>query len=134
MKTATVVLAVWCLMAGSYYQQMLVIKELNRSHSEELARYTNLTMRVTAYTASTRECDKDPGVTAINKEAKPGITVAVSRDRAYMLNKSIWIEGLGVWHVTDVMNKRYDNSIDILVKHREIATAWGVQKRRVVQI
>jgi 3D (Asp-Asp-Asp) domain-containing protein len=81
---------------------------------------------VTTYTASVRETDSTPLITASGfkldslNPAKHKI-IAVSRDlkkewkfgtRVKILNAGIYN---GIYHIQDVMNKRFKNRIDILI-------------------
>jgi 3D (Asp-Asp-Asp) domain-containing protein len=81
---------------------------------------------VTTYTASTNETDSTPLITASGfkldslNPAKHRI-IAVSRDlknkwkfgtRVKILNAGIYN---GIYHIQDVMNKRFKNRIDILI-------------------
>lgn len=131
-KSSIIILLVWGLFAYHDLNVQKNHKNEIQKYEEELSGYKNFVLTVTAYTANENECDSTPDKTAINTKPIPGYTVAVSRDLSYMLGREIWIEGLGVWHVNDVMNKRYDSRVDIVVKDKDIAKAWGKQERRVV--
>lgn len=131
-KISIIVLFMWSLFVINDLNIQKIHEQEIQKYQSELSGYKNFILTVTAYTVSENECDSTPDKTAINTKPIPGHTVAVSRDLSYMLGKEIWIEGLGVWHVNDVMNKRYDSRIDIVVKNKEIAKAWGKRERRVV--
>lgn len=81
---------------------------------------------VTCYQPVKAQCDSQPLVTAdgsnINlKHLKSGKIkwCAISRDLLWMFPKDkpkrIWIEGMGVYEVRDVMNKRFKHRVDILL-------------------
>lgn len=93
---------------------------------------TKLVFKVTKYTASKAECDSTPNRTAIMKKPIVGRTVAVSHDYAHMLGKSVWIEGIGVFVVEDLMSKKHKKTIDILTASKADAKKFGRQDRRVV--
>lgn len=86
---------------------------------------------VTAYTASVNECNEDPENTAIMTRPIPGWTVAVSRDlleEGWTFGKKIWIEGLGVREIGDLMNNRYEGRIDVLMAKKGNAKRFGLKR------
>lgn len=88
---------------------------------------------ITAYSPSIDETDNTPNQTAIMENPVVGYTCAVSRDLKYLLGKRIYIEGLGVFRVNDLMNKRYTKRIDLCM-NKGSAVKFGVQKHSVVII
>ena len=81
---------------------------------------------VTCYQPVKSQCDSKPLVTAdgssINlRHLKSGKIkwCAVSRDLLWMFPKNkpkrVWIEGMGIYDVKDVMNKRFSHRVDILL-------------------
>ncbi|MFW6121249.1 MAG: 3D domain-containing protein [Petrotogales bacterium] len=92
----------------------------------------NLT--ITAYTAREQETNSNPEQTATMEKPVPGWTVAVSQDLKGWLGKRIYIEGLGVFKVNDLMNGRYTNRVDILKPTVAQANKFGKQKREVVLV
>lgn len=88
---------------------------------------------VTAYSPSIEETDNTPNQTAIMESPVIGYTCAVSRDLKYLLGKRIYIEGLGVFMVNDLMNERYDKRVDLCMD-KENAIKFGVQKHNIVII
>ncbi len=91
-------------------------------------------LRLTAYTASPQECDKDVRNTAIMQPPKPGWTVAVSRDLKGWLGKRVYIEGFGIQLVNDLMHPRHVQAVDILVGNVAQAKTVGVQKNVLVTL
>ena len=87
---------------------------------------------VSAYTATREECNDDPENTAIMEIPRPGGTVAVSRDLKYMLGKDVYIAGLGVRRVNDLMGSGYKGRMDIVMGSKEEARVWGVKELMVV--
>ena len=90
-------------------------------------------LTVTAYTPSTDECDMDPNITASMQKVRPG-TVAVSRDlfnQGWVFGKKIYIEGYGIFEITDLMNKRWIERIDIVMFSKKEAKKFGVKQRKV---
>lgn len=72
---------------------------------------------VTCYNSISHQTDKTPFITAINHKVGPG-QVAVSRDllqSGFIFKRKVWLEGLGVFTITDIMNSRIKNTIDIWV-------------------
>jgi len=85
---------------------------------------------VTAYTASKRECDTDPGNTATMETPVPGWTAAVSRDLlrdGWVFGSRVWIEGVGVFEISDVMHSRFERRIDVLVGTKKQARKFGAK-------
>lgn len=85
---------------------------------------------VTAYTPAKRETNSNPGHTAVLWQPKPGM-IAVSRDllrNGWAFGSKVYIEGLGVFFVGDLMNKRHKGSIDVLLFNREAARVFGRKK------
>lgn len=93
---------------------------------------TDKILTVTAYTATPEECNNDPFHTALMTRPSPGRTVAVSWDLMDWLGKEVYIEGIGVRKVEDLMHPRWTNRIDIMVPYVEDAQEFGVQERQVV--
>jgi len=112
-----------------------IIKELKQENFRLRAENKLLTRRLKAltvhkvtvifYTLSKNECDNTPYVNAIGKRPVIGRDVAVSRDLIYLLGKYVYIEGFGVRKVTDLMNPRFKNRVDILVGNKMQARRLG---------
>jgi len=85
-----------------------------RYHKPRVSKLT-----VTAYSLRHKECDNDLKHTALMRKPIPGFTAAISRDNLHLLGKKVYVEGYGVWKVTDVMNERYSNRIDLLMPTKE---------------
>ena len=98
---------------------------------ENCGRHTLMELEITAYTVSSDETDDDPGMTALMRKPVVGRTVAVSRDLAGLLGCEIWIEGLGMFWVEDLMNSRYTHRVDVLMGTKAEAMEWGLQRRNV---
>ncbi len=89
---------------------------------------------ITAYTARKQETNNDPNNTAIMETPMPGQSIAVSRDLQFMLGKRVYIPGYGVRRVNDLMNSRYEKSIDILVSSVSEARKIGKKKGYIILI
>lgn len=93
---------------------------------------TAIKARITAYTSSPAETDSTPGRTAIMEKPIPGWTCAVSRDLAHWLGGRVWIEGVGVRRVNDLMNERFKRRVDVLVGKPKDAASVTADERKVV--
>jgi len=87
---------------------------------------------VTAYTNRVSETNSDPGRTAILEAPKAGWTCAVSRDLMHWLGGKVYIEGIGVRRVNDLMNRRFTGSLDLYMGKVKDAVRFGKQRRQVV--
>ncbi|WP_243544912.1 3D domain-containing protein [Pseudodesulfovibrio tunisiensis] len=93
---------------------------------------------VTAYNPTTGQCDEDPLVAASMRKVRTG-TVAVSRDlfdQGWVFGKKIRIEGLGIFEINDLMNKRFTNRIDIFMWDEGQARQFGkrISKAALLEI
>ena len=91
-----------------------------------------LNVTVTAYTPRAQETDSTPQFTAIMSRSRPGYTAAVSCDLINYLGRKIYIEGIGVFKLEDVMNRRYRQRIDLMFGSVKAAREFGVKKLKVV--
>lgn len=85
---------------------------------------------LTCYQPVKKQCDNEPLVTADGSKInlhhlKRGNIkwCAISRDLLYLFPKNkpkrVFIEGYGVYEVKDVMNKRFNHRIDILIHPKD---------------
>lgn len=112
-------------LSGLFYKFIV----LNHKSIQNLQR--KLTVTVTAYSARPEETDDTPFHTAANQRVRPG-SVAVSRDlfdSGWVFGKKVYIKGLGVYTINDLMAARKRNHIDIFIGDTEEARNFGVQKR-----
>jgi len=100
---------------------------------ENLSKKYSWKVTLTGYTNAQDECNSDNWNTAIMEKPVVGWTVAVSQDLKCLLGKRIYVEGFGVRYVNDLMNKRFTNSIDILVATKKQAIK-KIGKRTNVEI
>ena len=91
-----------------------------------------ITATVTAYTARPCETNDDPMHTATMERPKAGWTCAVSRDLMHWLGGRVYIEGVGVRRVNDLMNERFARRVDIFCGTVKEARAFGTQSRQAV--
>jgi 3D (Asp-Asp-Asp) domain-containing protein len=93
-----------------------------------LADKYNRAVTITAYTARSRECDATPNKTAMMIKPRPGRTIAVSRDLfddGWTFGRSVYIAGLGVFVIEDLMHRRHTRGIDILMGSAREANKFG---------
>ena len=104
---------------------MLLEIIFNRQMSE-FDIYSNDCVTVTAYSASEDETDANPDKTADMTNSRVGL-LAVSRDMLDYLNygQIVILPPFGVFRVSDTMNKRYTNTVDILHSSKASAYAFG---------
>lgn len=74
-----------------------------------------ITVTVTAYEPKTSQTDSTPHLTCLNKPVKPG-TIAVSRDllSRFYFGEDVYLEGLGVYKIADVMHPRWRKRVDVV--------------------
>lgn len=85
-------------------------------------------VKISFYTACKKECDSTPNKTAFGCKPVVKRTVAVSRSlkRKLKPKQRIYIEGVGVRHVEDLMSSRVKgDQIDVLVDSRKKAFKLG---------
>jgi 3D (Asp-Asp-Asp) domain-containing protein len=85
---------------------------------------------VTAYSPREGETDDTPFITASNAKVREGI-VAVSRDlfdKGWVFGKKVYIKGMGVFTIEDLMARRKRNQIDIFMYDTDNAIAFGRKK------
>lgn len=87
---------------------------------------------VSAYTASRGETDGDPSKTATMSKPIPGRTCAVSRDLKHLLGKRIYVDGVGVREVNDLMPKRFIKSVDLCVVSKSQALDFGKTDKKII--
>ena len=92
----------------------------------------HLEATITAYTDRVQETNQDNRHTAIMERPVAGRTCAVSRDLIHWLGGRVYIEGVGVRRVNDLMNKRFSERVDVFIGTVAEARAFGVQNRKVV--
>lgn len=88
-----------------------------------------LKVTVTAYNAEEGQTDSDPFITASMRKVREG-TIAVSRDlfdQGWVFGKKVRIEGLGIFEINDLMNKRYKKRVDVFMWDKGQARAFGKQ-------
>lgn len=85
------------------------------------------TVTVTAYNPTTDQCDADPLIAASMRKVRSG-TIAVSRDlfdQGWVFGRKVRIEGVGIFEINDLMNKRFNQRIDIFMWDEGQARQFG---------
>ena len=85
------------------------------------------TVTVTAYNPTTSQCDEDPLIAASMRKVRSG-TIAVSRDlfdQGWVFGRKVRIEGVGIFEINDLMNKRFTQRIDIFMWDENQAREFG---------
>ena len=91
------------------------------------------TLTVTAYSPERNQTDDTPNITATNNRVRPGI-VAVSRDlfdKGWVFGKKVYIKGMGIFTIDDLMHQRKRNQVDIFMPDTSQALEFGRQQRDV---
>ncbi len=86
---------------------------------------------VTAYSARVEECDATPWLTADGSLSTVG-QLAVSRDLLSEVGlhygQLVTVGDLGMFRISDTMNKRWSRRVDILMANKDAADRFGVRK------
>jgi 3D (Asp-Asp-Asp) domain-containing protein len=129
---------------GQQGAELMLCRKLISSQEEyiteledRLVNKYNRAVTLTAYTARSRECDGDPDNTAMMIRPRPGRTIAVSRDLfndGWTFGRSVYISGLGVFVIEDLMHRRHTQRIDILMGTVGEARDFGMISGQAVLI
>jgi len=114
----------------SLLEERLNTLENKNKKLDKAIKTRNINVIVTAYTPSKKECDNDPTITASMKKVRLG-TIAVSRDLfkdGWIFGLKVYIYGIGIFEINDLMNKKHKNRIDIFMWKKERAKKFGVKK------
>jgi len=91
-------------------------------------------LTATAYCPLCGTDDDTPQLAALGGLVKPGRTVAVSQDLRRLLGRKVYIEGLGVRVVEDLMHPRFTGRVDLCLPDRDQALAFGVKRLELVVV
>lgn len=83
---------------------------------------------ITAYCACILCCGHTHGITKSGRLAKAGRTVACGKE---LLNKTIWIEGVGERTCDDTGSKISAGRVDLYFTDHQAALNFGVKRARV---
>jgi 3D (Asp-Asp-Asp) domain-containing protein len=101
-------------------------KKINEISEKEVRA---LPVTVTAYSR-----EMFPGKNAICEQPIAGWSAAVSRDLKYLLGQRIYLEGMGLFSVDDLMNERFTNSVDLFMGTTKEALEFGTKNSTLVVI
>jgi 3D (Asp-Asp-Asp) domain-containing protein len=90
-------------------------------------------LELTAYTPTVRQCNEEPLIAASMRKVRLG-TVAVSRDlfeQGWVFGKKVYIQGHGIFEINDLMNRRFDNSMDVFMWEEKKALEFGRKRLKV---
>lgn len=89
-------------------------------------------LTATAYCPLCGSDDGQPQSSALGGPVRPGHTIAVSQDLKRLLGRKVYIVGLGLRFVEDLMHPRHSKRIDLCLQSRSQALEFGVKKLEVV--
>ena len=75
---------------------------------------------VTTYNATVEQTDSNPSMTTFMSRPRPG-TIAVSLDlleMGFIPGKKVWLQGIGIYRINDVMHERHKMSVDLLLDRK----------------
>ncbi len=84
-------------------------------------------LTVTAYSPTVRETDSTPLINACNESVAEG-QIAVSNDlwlAGWVCGKRVWVQGRGIYRISDRMNRRFKNRVDIFFFSTKDARRFG---------
>jgi len=103
----------------------------NKTEIHHVFKVHEMSCTITAYTNRPCETNEDDFTATMEKPVQ-GKTCAVSRDLIHWLGGRIYIEGIGVRRVNDLMNKRFDATVDLYMEKVNDAELFGKVTKRVV--
>lgn len=105
-----------------------------RSEPEPVPEFQKQIFTISAYTPRKQETDKDPHNTATMEKPIPGWTCAVSQDYLHWLGGRVYIPGIGVRKVNDLMHPRYEKTIDLFMGKVPHAKEFGKRQLHAVYL
>ncbi|MGE4299728.1 MAG: 3D domain-containing protein [Desulfovibrionaceae bacterium] len=106
----------------------ILLKRLSLANSKKLQTlHPKRVLTVTAYSPRNEETDASPFTTASNRRVRHGI-IAVSRDLfddGWVFGKKVYVKGLGVFTIDDLMADTKRNQIDIFMFDTKAAVDFG---------
>ena len=123
---------VFCIFIEHTFLRELPIQKVEQKTPLQQKPSPSFLYTVTAYSPHKNQTDSTPHQTATMEKPKAGWTCAVSQDLISWLGGRIYIKGVGVRRVNDLMNKRYTKSIDIFMGKKKAAEAFGRKEYFVV--
>lgn len=138
--TTVLIIATALFIAGLVVGRHSILKKSKPAHLTKVYHTYNISLKkpdslvcsVSAYTNHPSECNKDNNHTAIMEKPIAGGTCAVSRDLIHWLGGIIYIKGIGVFRVNDLMNERFTKSVDLYIGSKKEANKFGRKPLMVV--
>jgi len=90
------------------------------------------TVTVTAYSPTPDQTWGDPWIGAMGRRVRPGKTLAVSHDLKHLLGSRVYVQGVGYLVAEDLMHPRWENRVDLCLRSRNRAEAFGVKQLDMV--
>jgi 3D (Asp-Asp-Asp) domain-containing protein len=87
---------------------------------------------VTAYSPTPDQTWGDPWTGAMGRRVRPGKTLAVSHDLKHLLGSRVYVEGVGYLVAEDLMHPRWENRVDLCLRTRDRAEAFGIKQLNMV--
>jgi len=106
--------------------------EQEKKDAEKLGR--EIEVSLSAYNAVKRQTDSTPNKNALMQRPKPGLSVAVSRDLSHLLGATVYLPGIGVRQVDDLMADRFERSVDVLMPTIKEAKEFGRRDVKMVVV
>lgn len=116
-----------------FQKENIALKQQIKSLERELRESRVLSVTVTAYSPRVQETNSDSFTTASMQPVKEG-SIAVSRDLFYsgwVFGREVYIEGHGIFVITDLMHERKTQQIDIFRFNTNEALKFGRKTLRV---
>lgn len=116
-----------------FQKENIALKQQVKSLDSKLRESRVLSVTVTAYSPRVQETDSDPFITASMQPVREG-GIAVSRDLFYsgwVFGRKVYIEGYGIFVITDLMHERKIQQIDIFRFNTNEALKFGRKTLRV---
>lgn len=87
---------------------------------------------VTAYSPTPDQTWGDPWTGAMGRRVRPGKTLAVSHDLKHLLGSRVYVQDVGYLVAEDLMHPRWENRVDLCMRTRDRAEAFGVKQLNMV--
>jgi len=139
MKIIIFILSVCLLMAIFYQRNVLQDKVSDLAHNVEILgnivkELNTVSVVVTSYNATAEQTDSTPEQTACMVYPSVG-SIAVSRDlfwKGFTCGKKVYIKGLGIFTIKDVMHPRWTNRLDVVTATQKDAYSFGKKNLDVI--
>ncbi len=110
------------------------IANLNAIESKQCIESIYVT--VVSYSNVPSQTSSNPDITAFNYKLRPGM-IAVSRDlldMGFIPGRKVWLEGIGVYTIGDVMNARFKLTVDVFIPKESKQKHFKHENVRMVMV